>query len=153
MFGTHCLLQVDWLSMHRVWHKSCLRKSKKYPFQEQFSGEGLLSDQDSDPESDQISDEEYIPDTESDEDDDTSVQDVPMDPSAAVAYELGDSNPSEEKPEAEAGRHIPETESDEDDGEDPDAGLDFMPQSKVKPEIQTHQRKSQKLKLDDTDKK
>ncbi|CAL8403299.1 unnamed protein product [Arctogadus glacialis] len=72
---------------------------------EQFSGYGLLSDQDSDPESDQISDEEYIPDTESDEDDDTSVQDVPMDPSAAVASELGDSNPSEEKPEAEAGRH------------------------------------------------
>ncbi|KAK0151334.1 Histone-lysine N-methyltransferase set-1 [Merluccius polli] len=103
--------------------------------EEQFSGDELLSDQDSDPESEinQMSDEEYIPDSESDEDDgedpdasldftpqskvkpvmpdvgtsrtDTSVQDVPMVPSAAVASESGDSNPSEKKPEAEAERH------------------------------------------------
>ncbi|XP_056448662.1 uncharacterized protein LOC130384480 isoform X1 [Gadus chalcogrammus] len=109
-----------------------LVRHKELSVQEQFSGDELLSDQDSDPESEisQIYDEKYI--LQSDEDDgedpdasldfmpqskvkpvmpdvgasrsDTSVQDVAMVPSAAVASESGDSNQSEEMPEAEAER-------------------------------------------------
>ena len=41
----------------------------------------------------------------------TSVQDVPMVPSAVVASESGDSNPSKEKPEAEAELHKQEVTS------------------------------------------